>query len=422
MASNFIIALYVLLPITLLTSHSLPSMVFYSLLVVSLATLIYTSFEGFKVRTWNYRWLICCYSVPLLVVVMSSWHHGEWAGANSEGASRFVLGLWIMLIALSHIEPRRLQHAIWGVYIGGVISAAVLFWLVATSDRRPSTPALIIVTYTSLMMLLSVITIFSLKWKLTPWFKLESALKILVAISIFTVFLTAQTRTGLLGLPVFVLLTAVLFLGAKNRARLITLLLISAAVLAAVVASNNDMRNRIAQGIYEIQTCKGEGSTQTSSMCVRMQMWRTAIDAGTNNPLFGLGNAGKFNDYLREVAVPNGWTTQLVADNFGEPHNDLLTIFAGFGFSGALGLLLIYLAPCIYFLPRLFSTHLSAEIRAAAAMGLAVCLGFFFFGLTETMFRRMNTIGFYTVMVALFMVLSEPKASRQDKPAPPAPS
>jgi O-antigen ligase len=41
-------------------------------------------------------------------------------------------------------------------------------------------------------------------------------------------------------------------------------------------------------------------------------------------------------------------------------------------------------------------------------MGVALCLGFAVFGITELMFRGMRTVGFYTMFVALFLVLSEP--------------
>ena len=420
MLANLIVVLYALLPFTLLNSHSLPSGVFYALVVANLTLLFQKRFAGVAVQTKNYRLLIASYSVLFLAVTASSLYHGEWAGSNSEGALRFFLGVWILLASLPYIEVSRLRHAMWGVYIAAISSTAILFWLVVNSKFRPETPALIIVTYTSLMLLLSVILLYSMKWQLTPWPRIENALKALVAAATFTVFLSAQTRTGLLGMPVFVLLALVLFIGTKRPGRMIALLLISIAALTTAVANSDAMRDRITQGIQEVQACQGEKSTQTSSMCIRLQLWRTAIDGGINYPWMGLGDSGKFSQYVKEVAIPKGWTTQyIVKEYFGEPHNDLLLVFFGFGFPGILGLLLIYFVPCTYFLPRLFR-QADPQARAAAAMGLAVCLGFFFFGLTETMFRRMNTIGFYTAMVALFMVLSEPKPSRQDKPAPPA--
>lgn len=47
------------------------------------------------------------------------------------------------------------------------------------------------------------------------------------------------------------------------------------------------------------------------------------------------------------------------------------------------------------------------EIRVAAAMGTALCVGFIIFGITETMFRSMRMLSFYAVMIALLLALSD---------------
>jgi O-antigen ligase len=39
-------------------------------------------------------------------------------------------------------------------------------------------------------------------------------------------------------------------------------------------------------------------------------------------------------------------------------------------------------------------------------MGAAVCVGFAVFGLSELMFRGLRTMGFYTVIVAVYLALS----------------
>lgn len=416
-----IVALYILLPITLLSSHALPSAVFYLLVASCWMLLAQQRFSHTIRQTREYCWLIASYGVLFLIMLVSSWYHGEWAGANSEGAVRFFLGLWTLLLALNYIDRGYLRNAIWGVYIAGLGSTIILIWLILYVRDRPLTPGVIITTYSSIMLLLSTISLYSLKWRLTPWFKFEVAIKIGVFGITFIGFLAAQTRTGLLGLPIFIILGLLLFTDLKKPRRLLVWLIVSATVIGAAVASNTTLRERIVQGIDEVQACQGANSTQYSSMCIRLQLWRTAIDVGVNYPWVGLGDGSKFINYLQDVAVPKGLAAQYVVDEyFGEPHNDLMLMLVGFGIPGVFGLLLIYIVPCTYFLPRFLDKARSSQARAAAAMGLAVCLGFLLFGLTETMFRRMNTIGFYTAMVALFMVLSDPRPSQQDKPAPPA--
>lgn len=100
-----------------------------------------------------------------------------------------------------------------------------------------------------------------------------------------------------------------------------------------------------------------------------------------------------------------------MAEGWGEPHNDVMVALASFGIPGGVALLLVYLVPAWTFARRL-SFQNSAAVRTAAAMGLAVCLGFLIFGIAETMFRGMRTASFYALCVALFMSLSN-----SDKPA-----
>ncbi|OXR48707.1 hypothetical protein PuT2_10600 [Pusillimonas sp. T2] len=409
MLPNLIVVLYALLPVALLTSASLPSGVFYALIAACLALLVQKRFAGAAEQTYRYRWLIASYSVLFLSVAASSIYYGDWAGANSEGALRFFLGLWVLLLALPHINPQKLQHALWGVLIAGLVSTAILLSLIAGGSPRPITPGLILTTYSSIMLLLGAISVYALRWRLTLWPKFESGFKILVATATFSAFVIAQTRTGLLGVPVFVLVGLLLFLGVRKPLRASVALAGILVLLAVIVASNDALLGRIFEGVEEIRNCNTADNLQFNSMCVRIQLWQSAIDAGLSNVWFGLGDGGYYGQYLESVAMPKGLVSQVTVDSgFGEPHNDVLLVFAAFGFPGALGLLLIYFAPCIYLLPRLLSQHARADVKAAAAMGLVLCLGFALFGLTETMFRRMNTMGFYAAYLALFVVLACP--------------
>jgi O-antigen ligase len=86
----------------------------------------------------------------------------------------------------------------------------------------------------------------------------------------------------------------------------------------------------------------------------------------------------------------------------------MMQALSSFGILGGIGLLLMYFAPVWVFVRRM-SRRYPRESRVAAAMGAAVCLGFAVFGITELMFRGMRTVGFYTMFVALFLMLSEPE-------------
>ena len=97
-----------------------------------------------------------------------------------------------------------------------------------------------------------------------------------------------------------------------------------------------------------------------------------------------------------------------VAQDFAEPHSDMIMMLATQGLFGGFALLLIYFAPAVVFIRRLASRQ-PLNLRVAAAMGVAVCVGFAIFGVTELMFRGMRTIGFYSVMVGCLLALSDPR-------------
>jgi O-antigen ligase len=105
-----------------------------------------------------------------------------------------------------------------------------------------------------------------------------------------------------------------------------------------------------------------------------------------------------------------GIVSEYVTNNFGETHNDMLMAMASYGILGASALLIVYFAPAVVFLRRL-RQPLAMPARASAAMGLALCLSFVVFGLTELMFRGMRTISMYGMLIALFLALSHPRSA-----------
>jgi O-antigen ligase len=131
----------------------------------------------------------------------------------------------------------------------------------------------------------------------------------------------------------------------------------------------------------------------------------------TQHPIVGLGDGSRFHDVMVQDSYPKGLVGDYVIgvdDYFGEPHNDLLFMLASFGLPGFLGLLLAFMVPCWHFVRRL-GVAVPQPARVAAAMGLALCLGFMVFGFTETMFRRMHMLSFYAMFVAVFLSLSDPR-------------
>ena len=122
------------------------------------------------------------------------------------------------------------------------------------------------------------------------------------------------------------------------------------------------------------------------------------------NPLLANAGSARFEEKLEQLHK-QGIVSAFTKNEFGEPHNDLFHALANYGLMGLLAFLLMYFVPTVMFALRL-RTRFTHEVRVAAAMGLAVCVGFMAFGLTEVMFRSMRMLSFYAVLVAWLLALS----------------
>jgi len=249
-----------------------------------------------------------------------------------------------------------------------------------------------------------VMLIYSLPWTLTRFACAEKILKIVTAIALFGAFILTQTRTGWLAVPVFFAIAVLLFGKLRHPFKLGAAVVAGTLLLGALGFTSQSLRERAAQGINEFQACHSTTPIADTSVCIRLQLWRTAAAMFEDSPWFGAGRTDTFNNALQTQAA-NGNVSPFVASGFGEPHNDMLHMLASFGILGGIALIIIYGAPLAVFVRRFRSDYPDAA-RAAAAMGLALTLGFALFGVTELMFRGMRTIGMYTAMAAWLLALS----------------
>ncbi|HCN71957.1 MAG TPA: hypothetical protein DIS96_09640 [Pusillimonas sp.] len=407
--------LIALAPVLHISSHNLPSILFYITLLVSLALMGQQQLANTGRVIHNYWPVMTAFSILLLAVVNAALHYGEWPGSNGEGALRLLLGVSLTLLACSYVPPQRLRWIAWGFVAACTLAFAIVLWLTLPGFIRPETPGNIPVAYSAFMALFMAIAFLSIGWKLTSWPRLEMAIKAVAGVLGFAALVMTQARTGWLGIPLFILIGIVLFFNARNRNRAILAAIIATVIAAGAFLSSDVLRHKAVLAYTEAVECTGENSTQDTSICIRFQMWRAALDMAQQDPWTGIGDGGQFRERMKEDSHPKGLVSDFVVTHyFGEPHNDIIFMLATFGIPGALGMLLIYLVPAWYFLRRLGHAH-PQTCRVAAAMGLAVCLGFALFGLTELMFRRMNTLGFYAVMVGVFLILSDP---RYERPTP----
>ena len=354
-----------------------------------------------------YRWVIAAFVFSLVPPLLNMLRFQAMPGAEIERALRMILGCMLVLGAVLTMRAQMIRRITWGFVIAGLISCAYVFWPSERDFGRPVTPEYNSVTYGNLMLLLSVMIMYATRWTLTQWPRAERLFKWLVVVIVLIGFILTQTRTGWLALPFFLLIWLVLNDLVKRPARLFAALVLLVCVCATSVMLIPKMNERARDAYHEVSECMTTNPIAFTSVCIRLQLWRTSMDIFYVNPWLGIGRRVDFQPALI-ARVDKGMILPFVAEDFAEPHSDMIMILATQGLFGGFALLLIYFAPAVIFVRRLASRHVM-NTRVAAAMGLAVCLGFAIFGLTELMFRGMRTIGFYSVMVGCLLALSDPR-------------
>lgn len=353
-----------------------------------------------------YRGLALALSLSLLTVLASSLWQNKYLASDAERGLRTFFGTVFILAGCLTLIPERLRQAVWGMTAATWAASGYAVWLSWPTFRRPEdVPEYNAVSYGNLLLLMAVLSTFSLGWHLTRHRKAEVAFKLLTAVVGLIGFLATQTRSGWVAMPLFILIGLVLFYGKFSLRKILAPALIACALAATIFTSSSIMRQRAQDAVNEIAECTTNPNA-ISSVCIRIQLWRASLLMFKANPLLGNGSTQAFPESLQALAKQGVVSDFTVTEAFDEPHNDMLFTLASYGLLGLLGLLLLYFAPAWIFAKRL-AENVPHEARVAAAMGLAVCVGFFAFGLTELMFRGMRTMGFYATMLGWLLALSD---------------
>jgi O-antigen ligase len=279
-----------------------------------------------------------------------------------------------------------------------------LVWASWPHLSRPGMDQYTTVGFSNILLLLTILVLFSLGWQLSRFKKTEQLLKLVIVIVGMFGVIIADTRSSWVAMPFFILIGLILIGRFISGWRLVLVGIVAVAITVGAFFANPSLARRANLAVKEYIDCRTTTPIADTSICIRLQLWRASWHMFKANPLLANAGAGGFEEQLLELHK-KGIVSEYTSKDFGEPHNDFFFALANYGLMGLLAFLLMYCVPALMFARRLQS-HFPQELRVAAAMGLAVCTGFIAFGLTETMFRSMRMLSFYAVLIAWLLALS----------------
>src|SRR5690625_5057917 len=406
------------MPVTLITYHTLHSTVYYISSALALGIVVRLPASHGPNMLQDNKLILISMGLTLLVAVFSMAWHQKVSSANLEIALRLFLGSLLYLLAAKRIAPQLLWQAVWGYILAAFIATATIFYLAGPELARPYTNHVYnAVGYGDHTIMLGVIALFSCGFTISPRPRLEKAIKLIIAALALAAFVVPHTRSARVAFPFYAVIAAVLFVGLKKPKRFLLIGVLSLLGLSAVFLASDTLRERAALGYEELISCNGEQSTTYNSVCIRLQLWRSALHITKNHPIAGIGDKRDFRPKMIEEALLQGLVSETVAKDWGEPHSDFMLSLATFGIPGGVAWLFLMLGPSWLFARRLILEK-DPAIRTAAALGLVISIGFLICGLFETMFRGMRTASYFVMSIALFTALSTPPSRKAKKIEP----
>ncbi len=310
----------------------------------------------------------------------------------------FAVLFWLLL----KLPAEHLKKIKWGFICGAI--AYTIDLTISTMDagmRLSNINSFSIIFSSELALLMAVFSILSIAWigshTTGPRKVLTIALQSIAGMcGLYSVYLS-QTRGAWIAIPFFVfIVVSTLMHAQRTRSKIITYVAILTTLLI-LFSATHIVQDRIEEAKQDITEFTLKTNLDTS-VGVRFQLWHASWIMFKEHPIFGVGKEN-FSDELH-VLRDRGIITAEAGSQY-HSHDEILYGMSTLGIFGLLATLITYLVPGYYFGKNMF--HRNAQIHAAAAMGLSLCIGYFIFGLVDVMFGWNMCNVFYTMSIAVLL-------------------
>jgi O-antigen ligase len=373
---------------------------FYLLLLlggIGLALSIGNKGAAEKIATRTYFPLFLAMAGMLLAIVVNQVFRQQFSVKAYDDPSRLALaGVLIFIIAWTPMQT--LSKLRWAFAAGAILGTIKIAVLTNGGQIRTALVDFIpIIAYSQLVLLTGMFSVLSINRDKDKGKIKASLLALAMIAGLYNAYMS-QTRGTWIAIPLFVTLICLTLMRKMHSRKLAGY---SAAILLGLTilfGITQIVRERIAEADRDIELYAQKQNMDTS-IGTRFQLWHGSWIIFKENPIYGVGR-DEFSAALaglekRGIITPS-------AASFPHSHNEVLYNMATLGIFGLFAILGIYFVPAYYFVREI--RHVDLEIRAAAAMGLSLCLGYLIFGLVDVMFMWRQCDIFYAVACSVFIV------------------
>lgn len=339
---------------------------------------------------WN-SYVIAMFAMTIAIFISQSWLR-EYDDHPFDAPSRYWLAIPIFLL---------LQRLSWKTFtpLQYAFPIAAILGLVMSHDMegRSGVDTLDLIHFGDIELSLGVLSVMSLNWfgkdsQALRWLKIAGLLAGLWA------SMASGSRGGWLAIPLFIVLIVYFRAGRMTWRVVLNSALIIGLMATLLFAATSTVQQRLGNFSSDM-TELSQGQADTS-IGIRLQLYRAALEIFIRNPAFGVGPEG-FAKQMKPMAAEGKLTPQAAYLGEGEVHNDILSKAAGMGIFGLLAILAVYLAPMRLFWRAARSSN--ERVRRSGEMGFAFVSGFIVYGLTVEFLNLTMATAFYSFTVAVLL-------------------
>jgi len=227
----------------------------------------------------------------------------------------------------------------------------------------------------------------------------------------YTVFFTVATVMGILGsilsqsrgawvlFPVILFICYRIFSDWFSRRIKLSMVIATCLLIVFCLTPQSSIPQRFQDARQDI-TLYFSGGTKDTSLGLRFELWKSALDSFVKKPVFGWGNHGV--RVSQEQQYKNGLITKGTYDFNAHAHNQFLDEMSKRGLIGLAALLALFLFPLYIFKQQLKASD-EPESKTFAACGIVLVLSTMGYCLSQAFLNHNSGIVFYCVFLAYFL-------------------